>query len=385
MKLARVLTVLGVAMSVGGGFALQACSSSSDGGDTSGGAGAVPPALPSGAGATTDTSVHNFALQTLYLGDTVRGQTSNSKTAWKDFGYNLDGKNSNAKSTDLCTPAAGASKATVYTDGTNGIDNSFGENIMPIILGVAANASTTINQSIADGSFTIEITLKGLSDDPKQSNSGITGYLNAGAKFDETGATKPTFTTADKWPVLNTLLTNPTDPSSSQVQFPSSYVANGTWVNGAFGGTSNDVTLAIGISGVSLSLTVHKAIITFDHTNATTADNGTIAGVINTQELVDGLQKVAGRLSTSLCGGSGFDSIAGQIKQASDILSDGTNSAGKDCDGISIGLGFTAKQISSDITAVPPGAPSPDPCSDTDAGTNPQDSGTTPADAGDGG
>ena len=31
-----------------------------------------------------------------------------SKTAWEDLGYDLDGKNSTADSTDLCKPASGA-------------------------------------------------------------------------------------------------------------------------------------------------------------------------------------------------------------------------------------------------------------------------------------
>ncbi|MGH7280005.1 MAG: hypothetical protein ACRELY_00655, partial [Polyangiaceae bacterium] len=117
-------------------------------------------------------------------------------------------------------------------------------------------------------------------------------------------------------------------------------------------------------------LTVHKAILTFDHTAAAKADNGTIAGTIKTEELISGLKTVAGRISTQLCSGSAFDGIAQQIRQASDILSDGTNSAGKPCDGISIGLGFTAAQIAPQTEAKSPsGATSPDPCA-TDGGTD---------------
>lgn len=366
MKLARVLTVVGVGLSVGGIFAIQACSSSSSGGTTGGSAGAVPPVLPSGAAATTSTLEHNFALQTLLLGDTPRGSSSPSTTAWKDFGYNIDGKISTPSSTDLCTVASGGSKSTVYQDGTNGIDNSFGENILPIILSVAgSDAASKINQSITAGSFTIQIDVKGLSDDPTQTASGLSGFLNAGAHFD--GGT-PTFTTADNWPVYNSLLTNPTDPSSSKITFPGAYVVNGTFVNGPFGTNSNDITISISLSGVALNLTVHKAILTFDHTAATVAGNGTIAGVINTQELITGLKSVAGNISTQLCGGSAFDDIAAQITAASDILTDGTNSAGVPCDGISIGLGFTAAQIQPATVAVAPSSGGANPC-DADGGS----------------
>ena len=200
MKLARVVTVVGLGLSVGGIFALQACSSSSS---SSGGgsAGTVPPVLPSGATATTATTEHNFALHTLQLGDTTRAGAT-STTAWKDYGYNIDGKISTPTSTDLCTVAAGAKKSAVYQDGTNGIDNSFGENILPIITSVAgADAASKINQSINSGGFTIQFDITGLSDDPTQTASGITGFLNAGGAFDADGGTTPTWTTADNWPL----------------------------------------------------------------------------------------------------------------------------------------------------------------------------------------
>ncbi|MEO7110420.1 MAG: hypothetical protein ABI183_08295 [Polyangiaceae bacterium] len=366
MKLARVLTVVGLGLSVGGFFAIQACSSSSSDVPGGGATGAVPPALPSGAAPTTATTEHNFALHTLLLGDANRTGTA-SNSAWKDYGYNIDGKISTPSSTDLCTIAAGGSKSTVYQDGTNGIDNSFGENILPIIVSVAGpDTASKINQSIASGSFTIQIDVTGLSDDPAQTASGLSGFLNAGASFDDGGA-PPTFTTADNWPVSTSLLANPSDPRSSNIKFPGAYVVGGTFVNGPFGSASNDITISISISGVSLALTVHKAILTFDHKTATSATNGTIAGVIKTSELIDGLKTVAGRITTSLCGGTAFQDIATQITAASDILADGSNAAGQPCDGISIGLGFTADQIAPPTVAVAPGSGGANPC-DSDAG-----------------
>ncbi|MGH7282567.1 MAG: hypothetical protein ACRELY_13655, partial [Polyangiaceae bacterium] len=242
MKLARVLTVVGLGLSAVGAIAISACGGGDDSSPGGGGqAGTVPPVLPSGAAATTSTTDHNFALNALLLGDAPRGSIAQSPTAWKKFGYNLDGKISTASSTDLCTPAQGAQKSLVYTDGDNGIDNSFGESILPIILNTAgADATAKINQSITSGSFTIEIQVKGLSDDPKQTNSGLGGFLNAAGNFDD-GGTPPTFSTSDNWPVLDSLLSNKSDPSSSSITFPSAYVVNGTWVNGPFGAQSNDI------------------------------------------------------------------------------------------------------------------------------------------------
>ncbi|MGH7329828.1 MAG: hypothetical protein ACREJX_15890, partial [Polyangiaceae bacterium] len=208
---------------------------STDGGadartDGSGGAtGAVPPSRPAGAAITSTTAESNFAIEALLLGDVPRGSSAQSPTAWKDFGYNLDGKVSTPTSTDLCTPAAGAQKSLVYADGTNGIDNSFGENILPIFLNtVGADFAVQNNAAITNGQLTIEIDTKGLSGDPDQTNSGLTGYLNPAGSFDQ-GGPAPTFTTSDNWPVLNVLLSNASDPSTSSAAFPNAYVANGTW------------------------------------------------------------------------------------------------------------------------------------------------------------
>jgi len=162
--------------------------------------------------------------------------------------------------------------------------------------------------------------------------------------------------------------------SGSKVQFTGSYITNGTYVSG----DPNTVTLSLVFQGVALDLQISQAVIVMD-IMGDNATNGTIAGVINTDKLINGLKTVAGRISKSLCG-SAFDGIAQQIRQTSDILSDGSNSAGKPCDAISIGLGFTAKHIANPTKVASLGDPSPDPCS-SDGGT--MDSGKT--DSGDSG
>ena len=372
MKLSNSVTTVGLVAGLGlcaMGIAASGCSSSSSSGGTSGTVGG-PPAKPA-AGPTTSHDEHNFAMHILFLGDTDRSGTA-SGTAWKSIGYNLDGKVTTKDSTDVCSLASGASKTT-QVDGNSGIDNSFGENILPIILTTAgSDASKKINDSIAKGSFTVMVDAVGLSDaDPKQTATGLTGALYAGGTFDPDGGAKPTFTTADNWPVRPELLVGG-DIKSPKVKFGDAYIVNGTFVNGSPG----DLTLNLAIGGVALDLAIHSAVITFDHPAATKAINGTIAGVINTEELITGLKTVAGRISTSLCTGSAFESIAQQIRQASDIMSDGSNASGKACNGISIGLGFTADEIGKPSAIAALATPTDNPCTTSDAGTN-TDSGTT--------
>jgi len=363
MKLSHALTLLGAsAGALGIGLATQGCSSSTA---ASGGPSPtstyVPPPAPTGPG-TTVTAQHAYALKTLYLGDQSRMGVS-SATAWQDFGYNLDGLVTTATSTNVCTLYAGAAKA-AQVDGPGGIDNSFGENIVPILITVAGqNAAMTINTSIDTGSFTVIFAVKGWDDsNATQTATGLSGVLLAGSKFNGT----PTWSIADHWPINDTLVTPPTpgtDPiGGANIKFPQAYVADGEFVNGS----PADVTVSLTIAGHALALEVHQAIISWKNDGVGQINDGTIAGVLTTEDLVNSLMSVAGSISTSLCSGMAFASIATQLDQASDILHTGANTAGMPCDGISIGLGFSATEVAVPVAAdvVDPPDAAANPCTD---------------------
>ncbi len=368
MKLQRFLPV--TALCVGlfvATVAAQGCSSSSSGTTGTGGAGLKPPAPPAGAAAATLGTARTFALQKLFLGGTDR-QGAPSDSAWKSYGYDLDGKITTAKSTDVCTLADGAQKA-AQTDGTQGTDNAFGETILPIITSVAPTAETDISKSLTDGSFTIMIDIQGLTDDTAQNNIGLSGQIFAGGAYSADKTMVPAFDLNTDWPVRPELLTDgKTIAGGSKVQFDpaNTYVAAGQFVTQA-----SVIKLALSIGGIGLELDIKSAIITFKHSDAHTADIGTISGIIDTEQLIEGLRKVAGRIQKSLCEGSAFEQIAQEIRQASDIMSDGPNLAGAKCSGISIGLGFLAKEVKHPTKVGDLGVPSPDPC------TTPADAGTT--------
>lgn len=352
MKLSQSLMVLGLVAGASGLLGLQACGGDSadttddagvngDSGGT-GGPGRRWPDVPEGAGPTTSTEKRNFALKTLTLGE---------GNAWKTLGFDIDGKSTTKDSTDVCKPpVSGASQA----DGEEGIDNSFGQNVLPLITAAVSGAGEALNTALQSGNFTIMFNTQGLSDDPAQSATGLNGYVLLGAKFDGT----PTFTTADDWPVRQELLSNPADATSSTIKFSNSYVADGTFVSG----TPSEVKISLVFQGIALELTLRKAVITFKHASPNSATNGVLAGVINTEELLTGLKKVAGAISPGLCSGPSFDTIAEQIKAASDIMSDGSNSAGSTCDAISAAIGFTAEAIGQPSTVAEKGEEPGDPC-----------------------
>ncbi len=376
-------------MAFAGVGSLTACSSSSSTSSSSGGgsgssSGASdlcsaphvvctpPPPVPTGASATTLTTPHNYALHQLFLGDTDRSMNP-STAAWQKFGYNLDGKVTTSNSTDVCTLVAGSSKQ-VQVDGQGGIDNSFGSQIMPIIQTLDSSASSTLNQAIQQGSFTIMTYVVGFDDKAGNTTTatGLTGVLLAGAKYSQDGGV-PAWDTTTNWPVLPDMglisgctstggCPAGTDPiTNAVVKFNGAFQTGGTFVSGA----PDPLTLSLSIGGQQLSLNIASAVISFDPMGPGSVTNGTIAGVLDTTQLIAGLMNVAGNISTSLCSGSAFQSIAMQIEQTSDILLDGTtvsNKAGSQCNAISIGLGFNSTEIaipnSMDIAPGSPAAPS---------------------------
>ncbi|MFT3763924.1 MAG: hypothetical protein QM820_00115 [Minicystis sp.] len=338
----------------GGGASTSSTTTSSTG---TGGSGvhAQPPGpgpMKAGDGATSVT----MAVSKLYLGNTNPDGTPNAQNGWKNYGFDLDNKISSATSTDLCKPRDNAATKNVYPDGNDGIDNSFGKNILPIILGLASDAPEKINDSIAQGSFTLMLDMEKLGSGADY--NPLTTQLYAGSDL---GAA-PKWDGNDQWPVIPELLVDAADiTKGSKVKFPNSYVTGNTWVSGSKG----DVVLSLSISGFSLDLTISSAqiMVTLDPTHKT-GTKGVIAGILATDTLISELKKVAGAFDPSLCSGPTIDSITSQIAQASDIMKDGTQDPTKQCDGISIGLGFDASIVK--LGAIGPAAqPKPNPCDAT--------------------
>jgi len=364
MKLYTGLAICGLGLTTALLVGAQGCSSSTpDGGDAGTTTGTKKPPAKEGS-ATSETGSKFYALKTIQLGDTDRAGAT-SGTAWKKYGYDVDGLVSTDKSTDHCKLKSGAPNK-VKLDGDEGIDNSFGANILPIITTAAPDAAKSINDSLNKGTFTVIIEAKGFNAEAEQTNTGLSGQLFAGAEL----ATPPKWDGTDEWSVLPALLADGSSVAGgSKVKFGDAYVNKGLFVSG----TDATVTLSLAVGGAALDLTIQKATISFKKpASGVLATEGTISGVLGTDQLIAELKKVAGRVSTSLCEGSTFDNIANQIRQASDIGKDGKNTTGADCDGISIGIGFTAAEVKPVTKVAAAGAPSPDPCNAPagDAGTD---------------
>src|SRR5690348_10522143 len=159
-----------------GGFAVGAlaiatsagvgCKGGSGAGGAGGGAsqaGAQPPARPTGAKPGDSSGAKILAINKIFIGTTDRMGTVNAD-AWKNYGYNLDNQITTATTNfaaSHCTPNSNASPKQEFPDGNNGIDNSFGKNLLPIIKNAAGSTDiqATLNKAISDGKFTIMVDL----------------------------------------------------------------------------------------------------------------------------------------------------------------------------------------------------------------------------------
>ncbi|MFO0755567.1 MAG: hypothetical protein U0359_03700 [Byssovorax sp.] len=272
-----------------------------------------------------------FAGTKLYFGEGNSGQ-------WKKVGYNLDGLTSTAGSKDVCQPNAGAFTTTAYPDGDNGIDNSFGKNLLPQIMALYPTWPDDVNNGIQGGFFNILLKVLCLPEtgDAKNMVTKLFGGTELGSK--------PKFDGTDKWPVSPELLSDMNDPESSTVLFQHSSIVGTTFNAGPNGTFIISIPIHTMTDSTSMKLTLYAAHLEMTlSADRKTATGGMIGGVLNTEEFVAEMKKVGYLLQ--LCDSPIFDGLITQIRQSSDIMSDGTQDPSKICDGISMGLGFEMAAI----------------------------------------
>lgn len=275
-----------------------------------------------------------FGTSHIYIGTKTRAGAE-ANTAWEDFGYDLDGQVTSGTFTNHCKPAGGAAPNNTFPDGKEGRDNAFGKVLLPIIKTAASSQvsdlEAELNGAIEEGSFNIMLNIQDLGS--AADYNPLDTLLLAGKEGDPATNT---------WMAAPEFLNDTSDPTSAKVTFPNSYLVGNTWVSGDEG----TVDLNIAIAGFSLALKIRSAVITMDLDSAHGgASNGVIAGVLSTEELIAQLRAVIGNFDRSFCEGTAIEGILNQVRQASDIMQDGTQDPNAECDGISIGLGFDADVV----------------------------------------
>lgn len=327
---------------------------------TDSGPGMLPP-KPSAPAATANTATV-FAISKFYFGDADRSGRASS-TAWQTFGLNIDGKVTAANSTDVCKLVPGALRCT-QLDGDNGIDNSFGENVLGAIHTLNAMYDSYANNAIKEGGGTLLIRLDSLG--PSDAYSQLPGALYRATPTSQ----------RLKWDGTDIRAVDPVslaggDTSKPVAVLPDGYMNSRVWVSGISAGAAYlDLQVTAGSAGSGLLPPIplrHVQIAMQVAPGNASATSGVLSGVARTQDVIAWIQLWSGTISRSLCGGSAAMSISSQFEQMSDIIADGTNEPGKECDGISVGLGFDAVAVQLGKAEAEP--PFLNPCSDggTDA------------------
>ncbi|MGZ6094107.1 MAG: hypothetical protein ACXWUG_18895 [Polyangiales bacterium] len=307
----------------------------------------VPPKRPVATGTGTTKW---FAFDSFQLGLADRATGTESSGAWKEYGFDLDGRVTSAadsaKSTNSCTRDPMSASA-VLTDGTGGIDNNFGSQVMPLIKAVRADAEDYTNQGIQNGSWTLLLRLDNVGPDD---NASVPGTLYVGHSFLGTGT--PKFDESDQWTVAAESLMDGVDLAKARVRFPDGYMSGGVWVSGDFG--KSTVPVALVMFGIFTIFPLEHGTITV---HVADGSMGTIAGGTATKDLLEAFDPVV--RSFGLCPGtSTYDFMQTTVKRSADLVSKAPalQDPTKPCDAISSGLGFTMKPtgVPSKVGPVPP-------------------------------
>jgi hypothetical protein len=168
--------------------------------------------------------------------------------------------------------------------------------------------------------------------------------------------TSPKWDGTDKWPIDSSSVDSSKQPI---FKFPSGYMAGGTWVSGDPGTGSAMVPVPF-FGATPLLVPLDGAIISFE---LATGAMGTIAGASNTTRFIDAMTPMMRQYG--ICPGNAtFEQVAATVAQSADLVNGAPlfQDVTRECDAMSVGIGFTAAPIlPSDSYSTTPG-PGPDAC-----------------------
>lgn len=282
-----------------------------------------------------------FVVNQWHLGDAdTKGMLDNC--AWMNLGVDLDKLKSDETALDHCQTFGGPIDPTkIMKDGHNGIDNAFGHVLVPYIQQAIPEASKGVSASVQAGWSTLMIRTN-LLDLPAGAKTVkarlyVTAPLGSAPFFDGTDF----FRIDTDW-----LLPGSMDPDNAIAQDLQATIDGDRLTISIPDDTAFQLKFKPG--EFELSLTAHRVrlILDMDPTHAYVV-KGTIAGLFFAEECLVEIKRMLGNANTGFCDWTGFDdgapgNVIDTLHGAQDILADGTNHAGSQCNAISFGIGFLA-------------------------------------------
>jgi hypothetical protein len=318
-------------------------------------------ASPSGKGKTIWLIVNHFYLNQDEFLD------SGMDKPWKYIGYDLDGictgERESRENTGTCKRVMGAEQD-VLIDGLLCRDNNFGSQLVPIVTSLDARYEKTSNEAIAKGSSTWILKLEDLDDGPD--DPYVVGKLYKAAPWpDFFGPTSPPFDgTEDRDVDVESV--NENDIEKPKTLFMRGYLNGNVFVSG----DPSKFSVTIPIQSVSVDAPLAGGILTLkldpEHTKG---ELGVLAGALPNESIPTVLQPIAEQ--AGVCPGATlYDNFIRGIGRMMDLVADSPtlNDTTQTCNGLSLGLAFTAVPLKPP-TKVTPGFPRESKCAKMDAGT----------------
>ena len=288
-----------------------------------------------------------FAITKYQLGITRRSGGFPDPAAWKDYGYDLDSRTTTAddskSSINSCKRRSG-SPTRVLLDGNDGRDNNFGQHVMSVIKSLKADAEEAVNATVSDGTATLLLKLDNVGGD---NNGKVPGELFVAVQRGSCGGTN--------WSIdIRSLDAT----KAAKVKYPNGYMAGGVWVSGDF--AKESIQLPLPWLGHLLTLPLQGGVISF---RPFSGESGTIAGLSTTDGLKEALTPLFKQYG--ICPGNAtYDQVVETMAQSADLVvgAPSFQDMTRECNAISLGLGFFAEKIVQPDCRVTGTGPGPSEC-----------------------
>ncbi|MCC7536945.1 MAG: hypothetical protein IT379_12065 [Deltaproteobacteria bacterium] len=280
--------------------------------------------------------------------------------AWREIGYDLDGRCTTSMSTGdevECAPPPGFTPA---DDAPNGLDNTFGQTFIPLLTLVEPDYEGTINRHVERGEYGILIRLaewNGTQNDPVVDFAivdSIRGFAQASDPEGPDPIEPPAWDGTDEWYASRRSFVSG-DFSRPLARDTAAYIVDGLLVARPRDGTEVNIT-----GHITLTLKVTGATVTARLTDGNRALEG---GILAGRWALDDVFNTLPRLD--VCPDSDtYTAISEALRRSADVTTDGDATPFLLCEAISLGIGFGG--VTTSVAQVVEARPLLDYCDDVD-------------------
>lgn len=322
-------------------------------------------------GGSNEIEPFYLAIDRLWLGETAPGDYPTGAEAWQFFGLNLDGVCTNSPNCPDAPKNVPSCRAGIGTppDGVGCRDNMFAR-LEPVAaeqpnlgepFGVSENS---FNCELHRGSFTILIKVSGYNGEANDDNIRLDFYMSPGVdrvqswECPEAGwQSRAPWLASFPWKVDAANLTGQPPGAgqlaNSTLNDPDAFVKEGYLVGDLPDGAQmrfiGDNAVAAGFP-----LKFYKGIFVarpvLGNDGLWVAEDGILAGRVRQGDMLDAFNQIGFCDGATLPSGSGTvasgdtNLLVDYLRVNMDIMSTGEVNANVDCDAMSVGIGFTARQ-----------------------------------------